>query len=120
MTLLSNALLFLIKTVLNLLTLVFLLRFYFQLLTVPFQNQAAQMVVSLTNFAVKPVRKIIPSLGKLDVSTLLLGYLLLAAVGFGLLREEAIDLIASPRIGLVAPRRGLDFVPLGIVEGRFA
>lgn len=74
MTLLSNALLFLIKTVLDLLTLVFLLRFYFQLLKVPFQNQAAQMVVSLTNFAVKPVRKVIPSLGKLDVSTLLLGY----------------------------------------------
>jgi YggT family protein len=74
MTLLSNALLFLIKTVLDLLTLVFLLRFYFQLLKVPFQNQAAQMVVSLTNFAVKPVRKFIPSLGKLDVSTLLLAY----------------------------------------------
>jgi YggT family protein len=74
MTLLSNALLFLIKTVLDLLTLVFLLRFYFQLLKVPFQNQAAQMVVTLTNFAVKPVRKFIPSLGKLDVSTLLLAY----------------------------------------------
>lgn len=74
MTLLSNALLFLIKTLLDLLTLVFLLRFYFQLLKVPFQNQAAQMVVTLTNFAVKPVRKVIPSLGKLDVSTLLLAY----------------------------------------------
>ena len=83
MILLSNALLFLIKTVLDLLTLVFLLRFYFQLLKVPFQNQAAQMVVSLTNFAVKPVRKVIPSLGKLDVSTLLLGYFcqLLLTVG---------------------------------------
>jgi YggT family protein len=75
MTLLSNALLFLIKTVLDLLTLAFLLRFYFQLLKVPFQNQAAQMIVTLTNFAVKPVRKIIPSLGKLDISTLLLAYL---------------------------------------------
>ncbi len=75
MILLSNALLFLIKTVLDLLTLAFLLRFYFQLLKVPFQNQAAQMVVTLTNFAVKPVRKVIPSLGKLDISTLLLAYL---------------------------------------------
>lgn len=75
MTLLSNALLFLTKTVLDLLTLAFLLRFYFQLLKVPFQNQTAQMVVTLTNFAVKPVRKVIPSLGKLDISTLLLAYL---------------------------------------------
>ncbi|MDI1310279.1 MAG: YggT family protein [Methylotenera sp.] len=71
---LTNALLFLIKTVLDLLTVVFLLRFYFQLLKVPFQNQAAQMIVSLTNFAVKPVRKVIPSLGKIDISTLMLGY----------------------------------------------
>lgn len=75
MTLLNNALLFLVKTVLDLLTLLFLLRFYFQLLKVPFQNQAAQMVVTLTNFAVKPVRKVIPSLGKLDISTLLLAYI---------------------------------------------
>lgn len=75
MILLSNALLFLTKTVLDLLTLIFLLRFYFQLLRVPFQNQAAQMVVTLSNFAVKPVRKVIPSLGKLDISTLLLAYL---------------------------------------------
>jgi YggT family protein len=75
MILLNNALLFLIKTVLDLLTVAFLLRFYFQLLKVPFQNQAAQMIVTLTNFAVKPVRKIIPSLGKFDISTLLLAYL---------------------------------------------
>jgi YggT family protein len=61
--------------VLDLLTLLFLLRFYFQLLKVPFQNQAAQMVITLTNFAVKPLRKVIPSLGKLDLSTLLLAYL---------------------------------------------
>jgi YggT family protein len=75
MTLLNNALLFLVKTVLDLLTLAFLLRFYFQLLKVPFQNQAVQMIVTLTNFAVKPVRKIVPSLGMLDISTILLAFL---------------------------------------------
>ena len=71
---LSNALLFLIKTILDLLTITFLLRFYFQLTRVPFQNQAAQFIVTLTNFAVKPVRKIVPSLGKIDLSTLLLAF----------------------------------------------
>lgn len=71
---LSNALLFLIKTVLDLLTIAFLLRFYFQLTRVPFQNQTAQFIVTLTNFAVKPVRKIVPSLGKIDISTLLLAF----------------------------------------------
>lgn len=72
---LNNALLFLLKALLDLLTLAFLLRFYFQLTKVPFQNQAAQAIVTLTNFAVKPMRKLIPSLGQLDVSTLLLGYI---------------------------------------------
>ena len=72
---LNNALLFLLNTLLGLLTLAFLLRFYFQLTKVSFQQPAAQMIVTLTNFAVKPVRRIVPSLGKLDVSTLLLAYI---------------------------------------------
>ncbi|MDP1765995.1 MAG: YggT family protein [Methylotenera sp.] len=74
-TLLSNSLIFLIKTVLDLLTLTFLLRFYFQLTKVSFQNQVAQLIVTLTNFAVKPARKVIPSLGRLDISTLLLAFI---------------------------------------------
>ncbi|MDZ4142731.1 MAG: YggT family protein [Methylotenera sp.] len=80
MTLLYNAFLFLLKTVLDLLTLAFLLRFYFQLTRVPFQNQVAQLIVTLTNFAVKPMRRLMTMLGnlglaKLDISTLLLAYL---------------------------------------------
>ncbi len=72
---LINGLLFLLNTLLGLLTLAFLLRFYFQLTKVSFQQPAAQMIVTLTNFAVKPVRRIVPSLGKLDISTLLLAYI---------------------------------------------
>lgn len=72
---LNNALLFLLETILGLLTLAFLLRFYFQLTKVSFQQQAAQVIVTLTNFAVKPMRRIIPSIGKLDISTLLLAYI---------------------------------------------
>ena len=67
---LSNAVLFLLEAVLNLLTLAFLLRFYFQLTRVSFQQPAAQAIVTLTNFAVKPVRKIIPSIAQFDLSTL--------------------------------------------------
>lgn len=71
---------FLVQTILGLLTLLFLLRFYFQLTHVSFQNQAAQMVVSLTNFAVKPMRRLMMMLNnlgitKFDLSTLLLAYL---------------------------------------------
>jgi YggT family protein len=72
---LNNALLFLLQSLFGLLTLVFLLRFYFQLTKVSFQQQAAQVIVTLTNFAVKPLRRVIPSLGKFDLSTLLLAYI---------------------------------------------
>lgn len=72
---LNNAILFLLQAVLGLLTFAFLLRFYFQLTKVSFQNQVAQMIVALTNFTVKPLRRILPSLFKLDLSTLLLAYI---------------------------------------------
>lgn len=72
---LNNALLFLLQALLSLLTLAFLLRFYFQLTKVSFQQPAAQMIVTLTNFAVKPLRRIVPSFKKLDISTLLLAYI---------------------------------------------
>lgn len=68
----SSALEFLLTTVLNMLTLLFLLRFLLQLFKAPFNNPLAYMVVSLTDFAVKPARKIIPSWGKIDCSTLFL------------------------------------------------
>ena len=72
---LNNAIIFLLQAILGLLTVAFLLRFYFQLTKVSFHNQVAQMIVSLTNFAVKPIRRIVPSLLKLDLSTLMLAYL---------------------------------------------
>lgn len=72
---LNNAIIFLLQALLGLLTLAFLLRFYFQLTKVSFQHQLAQLIVTVTNFAVKPVRRIVPSLKKIDLSTLLLAYL---------------------------------------------
>ena len=71
----SSALNFLLVTVFNLLTMLFLLRFFMQLFRVSFNNPLAYMVVSLTDFAVKPARRIIPSVGKIDLSTLFLALL---------------------------------------------
>ena len=81
----STALTFLINTVLNLLTLLFLLRFFMQLFKAPFNNPLAYMVISLTDFAVKPVRRIIPSWGKFDLSTLFLALVAQAILQFSLL-----------------------------------
>lgn len=84
-----NALEFLLQTILGLFTIAVLLRFYLQLTGASFQNPVSQAVVALTNFAVKPVRRLIPSWGRLDLSTLLLAYFsqLLLQLGILLLRD---------------------------------
>lgn len=70
----SSAFNFLLNIVLNTLTMMFLLRFFMQLFKTSFNNPLGQMVITLTDFAVKPARKIIPSWGKIDLSTLLLAF----------------------------------------------
>lgn len=99
---LNNAILFLLQTVLGLLTLAFLLRFYFQLTKVSFQNQAAQVIVTLTNFAVKPMRRLVPGLGKLDISTLLLAYITQLVLSVGTLALKGFPIfVAGNSIWLV-------------------
>lgn len=70
-----NALQFLLHTILGLFILALMLRFYLQLTRAPFQNPVSQAIVVLTNFAVRPVRRVIPAWGGVDLSTLLLAYL---------------------------------------------
>ncbi len=81
----SSALTFLLTTIFNLLTLLFLLRFFMQLFKAPFNNPLAYMVVTLTDFAVKPVRRIIPSWKKFDLSTLFLALMVQFLLQFSLL-----------------------------------
>ena len=72
---LVNAVSFLLNTLLGLLSLAFLLRFYLQATNAPFRNPLSQVVVTMTDFAVIPVRRAVPSIFKLDTSTLLLTFL---------------------------------------------
>lgn len=92
---LNNVLIFLLQVILGLLVLAFLLRFYFQLTHVSFQQQAAQIIVTLTNFAVKPARKIIPSVKKVDLSTLLLAYLTQFIITFASLWLKGFPLLVA-------------------------
>ena len=72
---LVNAVSFLLNTLLGLLSLAFLLRFYLQATNALFRNPLSQLVVTMTDFAVIPVRRAVPSIFKLDTSTLLLTFL---------------------------------------------
>ena len=64
-----------LDTVFGLITYSFLLRFAMQWLRAPFRNPLGQAVVALTDWAVKPARKVIPGYKGLDFSTLLLAWL---------------------------------------------
>lgn len=72
---LDDALQFLIKVVFDLAATAFWLRFYMQWTRVSFHNPFSQFIVKVTNFAVKPARRVIPGLFGLDLASLVLFFL---------------------------------------------
>ncbi|MEW5892632.1 MAG: YggT family protein [Pseudomonadota bacterium] len=81
---LIEALQFLLRILLGLVASAFWLRFYMQWARVPFHNPFAQFIVRVTDFAVRPVRRVVPGLFGLDLSSLLLCYLTELLLSFGL------------------------------------
>lgn len=82
----SQAIVFLLQTFLGLFSIALLLRFYLQLVRAPARNPVSQFLAALTDFAVRPARRVIPGLWGMDLSTLILAWLvefvLLVAVLF--------------------------------------
>jgi len=67
----ERVLLFLADALFGFFTVLFLLRFYMQLLRVSFSGPLGQFVASLTSWAVLPLRRVIPGLFGLDLASLL-------------------------------------------------
>lgn len=72
---LTQALVFLVETVLGLFALALLLRFYLQLVRAPFRNPLSRFVCAATDFAVIPARRVVPGLWGMDMATLGLAWL---------------------------------------------
>ncbi|MEO8306309.1 MAG: YggT family protein [Betaproteobacteria bacterium] len=72
---LDQALRFLLDTAFGIITYAFLLRFTMQWLRAPFRNPLGQAVVALTDWAVTPLRRVVPGFKGLDVATLVLAWL---------------------------------------------
>jgi YggT family protein len=87
-----QALVFLLDAILGFFTLLLLLRFFMQLNRVSFANQIGTFVVQLTNWAVKPLRRVVPGLGGLDLASLLPAWVLqcLLILAVFLLRGSAV------------------------------
>lgn len=71
----AGALSFLLQTLGNLFVIAVLLRFMMQLFRVSFRNPFAQFIVALTDFAVKPLRRVVPGAFGLDWACLVLAWL---------------------------------------------
>jgi YggT family protein len=74
----TGAIIFVVETIAHLFVLALLTRFYGQALRAPFRakagNPVVDFVVALTDFAVKPMRKVVPGLFGLDFATLLVAW----------------------------------------------
>lgn len=72
---LTQALSFLAETVIGLFALALLLRFYLQLVRAPHRNPVSAFLNALTDFMVRPARRVVPGLWGLDLATLVLAWL---------------------------------------------
>lgn len=71
---LAETLRFLFTILSDFFILLVLLRFYLQVVKAPFQHPLAQLTMSLTNFAVLPLRRVIPSVRGYDSASLFLAF----------------------------------------------
>lgn len=94
---LTDPLIFLVQTLFGLYIVAVMLRFLLQLVRADFYNPISQFLVKATNPPLKLFRRIIPGFGGIDLSSLILAWLLKAIELFLVLS------IAGSSINLIAP-----------------
>jgi YggT family protein len=92
----TRALIFLIETAAGLYTLLLLLRFYLQWARAPQRNPLSDFINALTNFAVRPARRVIPGLWGMDLASLLLAWLVQFVDLFLVLQLRGYEFGAAP------------------------
>lgn len=104
----NQIMIFLLDTVLGLFSLALLLRFYVQWSRIPYYHPVTRFLVTVTDFMVRPARRVIPSWRGLDLSTLVLAWLVqfVMLVGINLLAGSganvsifAFSLLALVKLG---------------------
>jgi len=102
-----QAVVFLLNAVVSFFCTLFLLRFMMQALRVSFSGQLGGFVMALTNWAVKPLRRIIPGIGGFDWASLFAALMLQL-------------LLAGLLIGAAGQPLVADNLTLGLMVGWFA
>lgn len=97
----AQILLFILDTVCGFMTLMLLVRFAMQWARVPFRNQLGQFIVAVTDWMVRPIRRLIPGLFGVDMASLLLAWLWQVAYQGIALGLSGVLLAVSPTPTLV-------------------
>lgn len=105
---LTDPAVFLIQVVFGLFALIVMLRFLLQLMRADFYNPLSQFVVKATSPVLRPLRRVIPGVGGIDVSSLLLAWLvktvelllIYLVSGFGFLILQSLVLAIPELIAL--------------------
>jgi YggT family protein len=72
---LAQAIAFVVEAVFDIFILSALVRFWMQALRAPARNPLAQFTMALTDFAVKPLRRVVPGFFRLDVASLAVAWI---------------------------------------------
>lgn len=115
---LGNALIFIAQVAFGLLTLTLLLRFYLQWVRAPYRNPLADFVNALTDFMVRPARRMLPGLWGIDLPTLLLAWLMqflewliiLQLRGFRFGAEVGLALVGIAAVAAIAVAQMLVYI----------
>ena len=102
-----HVLIFLVDAVVSFFCTLFLLRFLMQVTRVSFAGQFGDFVVKLTNWAVKPLRRVIPGIGGMDWASLV------AALALQIL-------LTAPVVGLAGPPLAADGGAMALMALWFA
>jgi YggT family protein len=113
---------FLVDAVASFFVYLLLARFLFQWLRVPFRNALGEFIIAVTNWMVAPARRVIPSLGGLDLASLLLAWLVQAGLLCVMLLIGGGDLGSTPGVaaGMLAGLALIDLVRLALYVLVFA
>lgn len=90
-----QAILFLLTAVIGFFSTLFLLRFMMQWMRVSFAGQFGDFVVKLTNWGVKPLRRIVPGMGGIDWASLIAALWLQLMLGGLILATADVPLSAD-------------------------
>ena len=94
----TEALRFVIDAIFTLFILAALVRFWMQVFRAPYRNPIAQFSMALTDFAVKPLRRIVPGAFKLDLASLIAALLFEFVLQLILVALRGINPFENPQV----------------------